>query len=118
MNLKCIGIGLSKNGIIFIMRLPCVLFVEKEGASWIVSWLSGSYWLLQAAFAFAEQYLREKQRVLPADKVHGFYNLYAKAGSLRAAYLRAKNTYAHFPGTYGKSSHMFQAALDQSLCCS
>ncbi len=23
MNLKCIGIGLSKNGIIFMMRLPC-----------------------------------------------------------------------------------------------
>ncbi len=58
-----------------------VLFVAKEGASWVVSWLSGSYWLLWAAFAFAEQYLREKQWVLLADKVHGFYKLYAKAVS-------------------------------------
>ncbi len=38
MNLKCIGIGLSKNGIIFMMRLPCMLFhyshdlaMEKKG---------------------------------------------------------------------------------------
>ncbi len=30
MNLKCIGIGLSKNGIIFMMRLPCTLFSSRN----------------------------------------------------------------------------------------